>query len=99
MNSIFVSTDRVGRAGAEVVDIAAELDHEIGALRVSLEQIQAGWSSDRAAPRFAGVLLDYLADAAALRKSLTDQGHALTHTGQVFDQTETDVADSFGGGR
>ena len=97
MNGFVVETQRVAAAGSEVDRGAAALGTEIAAMHRTLEQIQAGWRSTEAAPRFAAALLTHLEQVTAMKDALLGQGAALTTSAQKMAAAEAALAGAMGG--
>ncbi|WP_353648939.1 WXG100 family type VII secretion target [Nakamurella sp. A5-74] len=97
MNGFVVETQRVAAAGSEVGRGAAALGAEIQAMHRTLEQIQAGWRSTEAAPRFAAAMLAHLEQVAAMKDALLGQSTALTGSAQRMAAAEAALAGAMGG--
>lgn len=97
MNGFVVETQRVAAAGSEVGKGATALGAEIAAMHRTLEQIQAGWRSTEAAPRFATAMLAHLEQVGAMKDALLGQGAALTSSAQRMAAAEAALAAALGG--
>lgn len=97
MNGFVVETQRVAAAGSEVGRGAAALGTEIQAMHRTLEQIQAGWRSTEAAPRFAAAMLAHLEQVTAMKDALVGQSTALTGSAQRMAAAEAALAGAMGG--
>ncbi|MTD16037.1 hypothetical protein GIS00_19045 [Nakamurella sp. YIM 132087] len=92
MEGISVATDRMVQAGTGVGAVGESLRAEVATMHDLLTDIQVGWQSDEAAPRFAAVMLAHLEQAALLGEALIGHGTTLTGVGTAQAQAETDLA-------
>lgn len=92
MDGIAVSSERVVATGTAVGDVGQRLGTEIGVMHDLLGEIQRGWQSDQAAPRFARSMQGYLDEAAALRDALLSHGESLLGAGRAYAEAESAVA-------
>ena len=100
MDGFEVTTPRIAAAATGAGDAGAALGSEIATMRELLAEVQAGWQSSEAAPRFAAAMQGYLDDAEQLRGALLTQAGALGATGRTFEAAESSIAAAFpGGGR
>jgi uncharacterized protein YukE len=93
-----VSTGRIAAAATGAGDVGAALGREIATMHDLLAEIQAGWQSSEAAPRFAAAMQGYLDDAAQLKDALLAQAAALTTTSRSFESTESSISAALAGG-
>jgi WXG100 family type VII secretion target len=98
MDGFEVTTGRIGTAAAGVGDASAALGREVATMHDLLAEIQAGWQSSEAAPRFAAAMQGYLEEARQLKDALLGQADALAATGRSFEATEASIAAAFSGG-
>lgn len=98
MDGFEITTGRIGTVAAGVGQAGAALGREIATMDDLLAEIQAGWQSSEAAPRFAAAMQGYLEEARRLKDSLVGQAEALAATGRSFEATEASIAAAFSGG-
>ncbi len=96
MQGIVLDATRVVQTGQSVGSIADALTGEIATMHTTLADIQAGWQSEEAAPRFAARMQDYLDQAALMKNALVSHGAGLTLAGNTFGQVETELATGYG---
>lgn len=99
MDGITISSERIGTAGAGVIDVGTALNREIGTMCELLAEIRSGWQSDSAAPQFASMMQGYLDEATVLKDALLSHGATLQSTGRRFAEAERDLAGGMRGGR
>lgn len=98
MEGFEVSTGMIAAAAAGAGDAGAALGREIATMHDLLAEIQAGWQSSEAAPRFTAAMQGYLEEARQLKDALLSQAEALVATGRSFEATESSIAAAFAGG-
>jgi WXG100 family type VII secretion target len=92
MDGFSITSERIVAAGGAVGDVGTALSGEIDTMRGLLDDIQAGWQSSEAAPRFAALMDEHLTAASTLRDALLSHGESLVGAGQRFAETESAIA-------
>jgi WXG100 family type VII secretion target len=81
------SVEDMARAGQHVLDVDADVQTDLVALRGHLAPLQGAWSGD-AAMAFAGLMERWDADARSLSEALRAIGEAIQGSGRTYDQQE-----------
>lgn len=97
MDGFEVTTERVVSTGVSVGDTAVALAGEIARMDAILGDLRVAWVSTEAAPRFVALMERQLADATALKNTLSGHGEALAVAGRNMADTEAALAGSLTG--
>jgi early secretory antigenic target protein ESAT-6 len=81
------SVEEMARAGQHVLDVDADVQADLAALRGQLVPLQGAWVGD-AATAFAGLMERWDADARSLSAALRAIGEAIQGSGRTYQQQE-----------
>ena len=81
------SVEDMARAGQHVLDVDADVQADLAALRGQLVPLQGAWMGD-AATAFAGLMQRWDADARSLSEALRAIGEAIEGSGRTYQQQE-----------
>ena len=81
------TVEEMGRAGQHVLDVDADVQADLAALRGQLVPLQGAWVGD-AATAFAGLMARWDADARSLSDALQAIGEAIAGSGRTYQQQE-----------
>jgi WXG100 family type VII secretion target len=81
------TVEEMARAGQHVLDVDADVQADLAALRAQLVPLQGAWVGDASAA-FAGLMARWDADARSLSEALRAIGEAVTGSGRTYQQQE-----------
>jgi WXG100 family type VII secretion target len=81
------TVEEMARAGRHVLDVNADVQADLTALRAQLAPLQGAWAGD-AATAFAGLMVRWDADARSLSEALRAIGEAVQGSGRTYQQQE-----------
>ena len=81
------TVEEMARAGQHVLDVDADVQGHLAALRGQLVPLQGAWVGD-AATAFTGLMARWDADARSLSEALRAIGEAITGSGRTYQQQE-----------
>jgi WXG100 family type VII secretion target len=81
------TVEEMARAGRQVLDVDAEVQADLAALRGQLVPLQGAWVGE-AATSFTGLMVRWDADARALSEALRAIGEAILGSGRTYQQQE-----------
>ena len=81
------TVEEMARAGQHVLDVDADVQTDLAALRGQLVPLQGAWAGE-AATAFAGLMARWDADARSLSEALRAIGGAVTGSGRTYQQQE-----------
>jgi len=81
------TVEEMARAGKQVLDVDAEVQADLAALRGQLVPLQGAWVGE-AATSFTGLMARWDADALALSEALRAIGEAILGSGRTYQQQE-----------
>ena len=81
------TVEEMAQAGRQVLDVDAEVQADLAALRGQLVPLQGAWVGE-AATSFTGLMVRWDADARALSEALRAIGEAILGSGRTYQQQE-----------
>ena len=81
------TVEEMERAGQQVLDVDADVQADLAALRSQLVPLQGAWVGDASAA-FAGLMARWDADARSLSEALRAIGEAIGGSGRTYQQQE-----------
>jgi early secretory antigenic target protein ESAT-6 len=81
------TVEEMARSGRHVLDVDADVQADLAALRGQLVPLQSAWVGD-AATAFAELMARWDADATSLSAALQAIGEAITGSGRTYEQQE-----------
>ena len=81
------TVEEMTRAGRHVLEVDADVQADLAALRGQLAPLQGAWVGE-AATAFAGLMARWDADARALSEALRAIGEAVQGSGRTYQQQE-----------
>ena len=81
------TVEEMARAGQYVLDVDADVQADLAALRGQLAPLQGAWVGD-AATAFVGLMARWDADARSLSEALRAIGEAIGASGRTYQQQE-----------
>ena len=81
------TVEEMARSGRHVLDVDADVQADLAALRGQLVPLQGAWVGD-AATAFAELMARWDADATSLSAALQAIGEAITGSGRTYEQQE-----------
>jgi early secretory antigenic target protein ESAT-6 len=81
------TVEEMARAGQHVLDVNADVQADLSALRGQLEPLRGAWVGN-AATAFAGLMVRWDTDARSLSEALRAIGEAIQGSGRTYQQQE-----------